>query len=56
MKKQKNKLTLDKLRISKLTNLSIIIGGTGIDDGDDHPTIKSGVPVICKNGNGNVNE
>ena len=52
MKTQKRKLTLNKLTISKLTNLSIVNGGSGIDD-DDDGTLRSYIPTRCKTGTNN---
>lgn len=53
MKRQNEKLSLNKLKISKLNNLSFINGGDGGDDDDG--TIRSRIPTRCKPGNGNGN-
>jgi hypothetical protein len=35
---KKSKLSLNKFRVSKLNNLSSVMGGTGADGGDDGGT------------------
>lgn len=53
MKRQKEKLTLNKFNISRLTSLSFIKGGDGGEDDDG--TLRSRIPTRCKPGNGNGN-
>ena len=55
MKTQKRRLTLHKLTISKLTNLSIVNGGSNVDDEDDG-TLRIYIPTRCKTETNNGND
>jgi hypothetical protein len=48
MKKVHKTLAIEKFNISKLNNLSTIVGGVGVGDGDDPHRTKALSSEICE--------